>query len=255
MRIRVVPSGFVRTLQMLLAVWGAGACNNNEETSSAYCKTDESVSTVEIELAVEDAGEDASDDADAGASAGEYDYTGLMCFVYDRLDTGIYRLGVVNYWSECFGAVTAELTDRSVDAVSVTVTPESCGSGCLCPHDFSLDVGKFGLGTDITLTVERFSCLTWQSESEESAILPVQTSALGLVCQYMGAYAGERHAPCRSDGSCDEGLLCEGTETLTEWMDVCLMPCDTAADCPIPSVFQCDDGACHVIPGMTQSLL
>ena len=254
MRMRIVPSVFIYILPAACIVW---ACSDDAGASSAHCKVDESVSTVDIDFQIEagDAGADASDDADAGASV-VYDYTDLICFAYDRLDVGAYRLGIVNYWTECGGAVKAAVTGRSNDSVSVTVTPESCGSGCLCPRDFSLDVGDVGQGTDVVLTVERFSCMTWRNESAESATLPVQSSDKGLVCQYMGASIGGRHAPCHSDGSCDdEGLVCEGTETLSDWMDVCLVPCDTVADCPIPSAFQCDDGACHVLPGMTQSLL
>jgi hypothetical protein len=231
----------------------------DDGVSSSYCKVTDAESTVSstdpLVDEVDDGGGDGGGDggeADAGPSA-KADYSALYCVEYSTTGNGSLKINIINYWADCQGPFNAEVTDGSSTSIEVTVTPEQCAaSGCFCPYDFTLAAGSLTLESKIELTIRRFSCISMNTESYETVSLWPAESGTGIVCQYFGR-TGERHGICANEETCDEGLVCEESETLTGFEPVCLVPCETEFDCPVPNAFTCDDGACHVIPNMTQT--
>jgi hypothetical protein len=225
----------------------------DDGVSSSYCKESDAVSTVSSTVSLEAGVDDGGGAEDAGAFA-KADYTALYCVEYSTAESTSLKINIINYWADCRGPFNAEITDGSSSAIEVTVTPEQCASsGCLCPYDFSLDAGNIDLKIPITLTIGRFSCITFNTESHETVTLHPDESSSGIICQYFGR-TGEKHGLCADGETCDEGLICEDSETLSGFEPVCLVPCETRFDCPVPESFTCDDGACHVIPNMTQTV-
>jgi hypothetical protein len=80
--------------------------------------------------------------------------------------------------------------------------------------------------------------------------LPIDTLAWfgacgGLHLPCSGARSGCFGEPGDEPGdepSCDEGLVCDGGDG----PGLCLAPCETDGDCPLPGVEVCDDGLCRV---------
>ncbi len=249
---------------LLACIIASALCGCKEKVAASYCKQSDAVSTVSDSdasgaVGASDAGDlvDAGDagDADAGSGASAApDYSKLYCAAYSTTGSASLEIDIINFWADCGGPFKAELSGSSSTSAEITVMPNQCSSsGCLCPYDFSLNAGGLNLNSPIELTINRFSCLTMRPGAHETLTLHPEQSSDGIVCQYFGS-TKDRHGLCANDNTCDEGLICRDAETLSGFDPVCLVPCEDRFDCPVPEAFTCDEGACVVIPNMTQTV-
>ena len=190
---------------------------------------------------------------------------GLQCVVAATPAAGDWSVALVNFWAGCTYEEQAPWAGAAIVDADGTLaleaewqfeSPNGCGS-CLYMFEYLLE--PFGFETPLQLELTIASC-SGASCGGSALATAITTSAEepALSCRYlMGSPGygglvdfegsnGERYrAP--DDGTGVDGLVPCAVETeLEPSLVLCLPACGVDAECPLPEIESCDDGACVI---------
>jgi hypothetical protein len=206
-----------------------------------------------------------------GTGVESADYEGLQCVAWSLDGQGKFDL--LNFDSAC-GAdwIGAASFDESGGVVLTVNNPSCAVAGCgSCIFDFSFTVDRVKAEGDVAVAIDVIVCDKpgeTSNNASYSLTIPAAKTPDGIVCRYADwsalqwqaftlGTAGQLHMPCvdpadyPGDGEppppCDDGLVCTKMQP-GAYRDAatCLAACETDADCPLPDLVACLDGACRL---------
>jgi hypothetical protein len=191
------------------------------------------------------------------------EYEGLSCVSWQR-DDDVLQLELTNVEGPCLVEVDWRHRVTQRDGVLTLIAsgePEcriaACGS---CIYDFRFEVPLKDAAAALQVSFALEICEKLEPPSA-TVTLPLDTADEGVACQQLSAHTqswlgrcGGPHQPC-GDGEtcfvgdasateCAAGLTCH--DAGDDLGRLCLTPCESDADCPLPAVERCDDGVCQV---------
>jgi hypothetical protein len=185
------------------------------------------------------------------------DYAGLQCISYGTGAGGGFAVDLFNFSSAC-GPEWEGVAEVHGASVTVGVTNPGCvmadcGS---CIYDWAFEVDGVGGGADVDLTISVEACPGDQAPVTETVSLPSETLVQGLLCRYADwstldwlGYGGTLHTPCGAAGfTCAGDLVCAPVGE--DGSEICVAPCDTVADCPLPDLMLCAANRCVLDPAV-----
>lgn len=193
--------------------------------------------------------------------------TGLQCVSWKPgAQDGQLKIDLFNFRGAC-GADWQGEADVLNNEVTLTVNNPGCGVAACgsCIYDWSFEVDDIEIATDYTLVVKVDTCPTDSDIRTIRTKIPAN-SAEGIACRYADFSAmvehaetrgktGTFHMPCggtttsggnAEHGTCVDPLVCieNGDD---DWSKaICVHPCETDADCPLPSILSCQDSLCSI---------
>lgn len=200
----------------------------------------------------------------AGALTAEDTYAGLQCVRWTTVDADTVKIELLNFEGGCGAQWKGEA--KAVDAglelrlVNPGCLLAACGS---CMYDWSFDVRAKG-AADLPLSIVTDPCPGEQTPDQDTATLPLGTTAEGELCRYANHGAlgwqamalsacGKAYMPCRigggmcepngSEPECDSGLTCADGASATA--KVCHANCTGDSDCAPTGTMKCDGGLCR----------
>ncbi|MCK9463268.1 MAG: hypothetical protein M0R80_26920 [Proteobacteria bacterium] len=190
------------------------------------------------------------------------DYDGLQCVSYGATAGGDFAVDLFNFDAAC-GPVWDGVAAVDGAAVTVGVTNPGCvvadcGS---CIYDWAFVIEGVSTGADVELTISVETCPGEELPVTETASLPAGTLGQGLKCRYASwgtlewlGFVGTLHTPCGALATAEDVIACEGDLVCAAagegGREICVAPCGTVADCPLPDIMLCQVNLCVLDPAV-----
>ncbi|MDD5306219.1 MAG: hypothetical protein PHU25_02750 [Deltaproteobacteria bacterium] len=193
-------------------------------------------------------------------SSGGYD--GLQCISWKRAADGTLEVDLVNFPGACGARYEGEAALENAHTLRLAALNPSCeiASCGSCIYDWSYEVEGVAADADLKLVMEENACPDGEEGARvDEATIPKARLSAGIMCRYVDsgvmewvAGCGALHLPCGTgSGMCPEepvpcqgDLVCNATGVGSD--EVCMQPCSTSSQCPLPDVLTCDGEVCRL---------
>jgi hypothetical protein len=192
---------------------------------------------------------------------------GLKCFAWEKVGSDRIKIDLYNFESVCGAKWRGEVEIGQDGALQLSLVNPGCNiASCgTCIYDWSFEVEGVDTSNPVPVHVGIDTCPGERDIQSTTALLPVDLTPSGILCNYADwnglgwqamslSQCGTVAMPCSGTSMCQgypatTDLTCQGDLVCTDNGNadqmICAKPCNVDEDCGALGVLACADGLCR----------